>query len=100
MRNLFASIDGIAKMVSSSEGHVDEPNTATGFIALQVWIIYQGQPYRQLGMVALTYDCREMSRWSLQVWGPACGQLGLGLPGRHQTFDLSQISKYSFRNGA
>lgn len=42
MKNGFAGIDGIAKMVSSSEGYVDKPNAPTSFIALEVRIIYQG----------------------------------------------------------
>ena len=39
MRNGFASIDGIAKMVCSSERYIDEPNAPTSLIALEVRII-------------------------------------------------------------
>ncbi len=39
MRNGFAGVDGIAKMVSSSEGYVNKPNAPTSFIALKVRIV-------------------------------------------------------------
>lgn len=39
MRNGFAGVDGIAKMVSSSEGYVNKPNAPTSFIALEVRIV-------------------------------------------------------------
>lgn len=42
MRNGFAGVDGIAKMVSSSEGYVNKPNAPTSFIALEVRIVCSG----------------------------------------------------------
>lgn len=39
MRNGFASIDGITKMMSSGEGYVDKPNAPTSLIALEVRVV-------------------------------------------------------------
>lgn len=39
MRNGLAGVNGIAKMVSSSERYVDKPNAPTSFIAFEVRIV-------------------------------------------------------------